>query len=69
MRRFWRGPPILLWVCCSRRTCGRLNRTPWPDSDYGDHADFDDYINRDYGPFEVLEAPLTASEALYRTDF
>lgn len=36
---------------------------------YGEHADFDEYIDNDYGPFEVLESPLIASEALYRTDF
>lgn len=36
---------------------------------YGDHTDFDEYIDSDYGPFEVLDVPLIASEALYRTDF
>lgn len=36
---------------------------------YGDHSDFDEYIDNDYGPFEVLDVPLIASEALYRTDF
>ncbi|SFM68424.1 Abortive infection C-terminus [Ectothiorhodospira mobilis] len=36
---------------------------------YGDHSDFDEYIDSDYGPFEVLDVPLIASEALYRTDF
>lgn len=36
---------------------------------YGDHSDFDEYIDSDYGPFEVLDVPLIASEALYHTDF
>lgn len=36
---------------------------------YGDHSDFDEYIDNDYGPFEVLDVPLIASEAPYRTDF
>lgn len=35
---------------------------------YGDHQDFDDYIDNDYGPFVVLETPLVASEALFQTD-
>lgn len=35
---------------------------------YGDHKDFDEWIDSDFGPFEVLETPLVASEALFRTD-
>lgn len=35
---------------------------------YGDHNDFDEWIDSDFGPFEVLETPLVASEALFRTD-
>lgn len=35
---------------------------------YGDHTDFDESIDAEYGPFEVLETPLLASEALFRTD-
>jgi len=35
---------------------------------YGDHNDFDERIDNDFGPFEVLETPLVASEALFRTD-
>ena len=35
---------------------------------YGDHKDFDEWIDNDYGPFEVLEAQLVASEALFKTD-
>lgn len=30
---------------------------------------FNDYIDNDNGPFEMLEIPLIASEALYRMDF
>lgn len=44
-------------------------RNPLSRFRYGDHADFDEYIDNDYGPFEVLEIPLIASEALFRTDF
>jgi hypothetical protein len=35
---------------------------------YGDHSDFDEWIDGEYGPFEVLDPPLIASEALFRTD-
>jgi hypothetical protein len=35
---------------------------------YGEHKDFDDWIDNDFGPFLVLETPLVASEALFRTD-
>jgi Abortive infection C-terminus len=44
-------------------------RDPLSRFRYGDHADFDETINSDYGPFEVLTTPLIASEALFRTDF
>lgn len=44
-------------------------RDPLARFAYGEHADFNDYIDNDHGPFEVLEIPLIASEALYRTDF
>lgn len=36
---------------------------------YGSHPDFDEYVDADYGPFDVMEVPLVASEALFRTDF
>ena len=35
---------------------------------YGDHSDFDEWIDADFGPFTILETPLIASEALFRTD-
>jgi len=35
---------------------------------YGDHKDFDERIDADFGPFEVLDTPLIASEAFFRTD-
>jgi len=35
---------------------------------YGDHKEFDDWVDTDFGPFEILETPLIASEALFRTD-
>lgn len=35
---------------------------------YGDHRDFDESIDNNFGPFEVLETPLIASEALFKTD-
>lgn len=36
---------------------------------YGDHHDFDEYVDSDYGPFDVMGVLLTASEALFQTDF
>ena len=44
-------------------------RDPLARFRYGDHRDFDDVIDNDFGPFEVLDVPLVASEALFRTDF
>lgn len=44
-------------------------RDPLSRFRYGEHADFDEVIDNDYGPFVVLEVPLIASEALFRTDF
>lgn len=44
-------------------------RDPLARFQYGDHSDFDEFIDNNFGPFEVLEVPLTASEALFRTDF
>lgn len=36
---------------------------------YRDHPDFDELLDSTYGPFEVLEVPILASEALFKTDF
>lgn len=36
---------------------------------YGDHPDFDEFVDNSFGPFELLDVQLTASEALFRTDF
>jgi hypothetical protein len=44
-------------------------RDPLSRFSYGEHPDFDAYIDNVHGPFEVLEIPLVASEALYKTDF
>jgi hypothetical protein len=44
-------------------------RDPLARFRYGDHSDFDELIDGDFGPFEVLNVQLTASEALFRTDF
>lgn len=44
-------------------------RDPLARFRYGDHSDFDELIDSDYGPFKVLEVQLVASEALFRTDF
>lgn len=44
-------------------------RDPLARFRYGEHADFDDFIDNGFGPFEVLEVQLAASEALFRTDF
>ena len=35
---------------------------------YTDYSDFNDSIDADFGTFEVLETPLVASEALFRTE-
>lgn len=48
---------------------GSAQRDPLSRFRYGSHADFDEYVDNDYGPFEVLDVPLVASEALYHTDF
>lgn len=44
-------------------------RDPLARFRYGDHPDFDEFVDNGFGPFEVLEVQLTASEALFRTDF
>lgn len=44
-------------------------RDPLSRFRYGEHSDFDEYIDTDYGPYVVLDILLIASEALYRTDF
>ena len=44
-------------------------RDPLARFAYEEHADFNESIDNEHGPFEVLEIPLIASEALYRTDF
>ncbi|MEA5446750.1 abortive infection family protein [Gammaproteobacteria bacterium AB-CW1] len=44
-------------------------RDPLSRFAYGEHPDFDEYIDNDHDPFMVLDIPLIASEALYRTDF
>jgi hypothetical protein len=44
-------------------------RDPLARFPYEEHADFNEYIDNDHGPFEVLGVPLVASESLYRTDF
>jgi hypothetical protein len=36
---------------------------------YGDHRDFDEQIDEDFGPFTILETELVASEVLFQTDF
>jgi Abortive infection C-terminus len=43
-------------------------RDPLTRFRYGDHADFDESIDNAFGPFEVLDVPLMASEALFRID-
>lgn len=45
------------------------HRDPLARFRYGEHADFDDFIDGTFGPFSVLDVQLVASEALYRTDF
>lgn len=45
------------------------HRDPLVRFAYEEHTDFNEYIDNDHGPFVVLDIPLIASEALYRTDF
>lgn len=44
-------------------------RDPMSRFRYGSHKEFDEFIDGEYGPFDVLDVPLIASEALYHTDF
>jgi hypothetical protein len=48
---------------------GSARRDPLARFRYGDHSDFDELIDGDFGPFEVLNVQLAASEALFWTDF
>lgn len=47
---------------------GPGERDPLMRFQYGDHGDFDEFIDDNFGPFEVLEVPVIASAALYWTD-
>lgn len=44
-------------------------RDPFARFRYGDHPDFDKSIDDNYGPFEVFDAPMVASEALFCIEF
>jgi len=44
-------------------------RDPLSRFRYGDHSDFDEVVDSNFGPFVVLDVPLLASEVLFRTDF
>jgi len=44
-------------------------RDPLARFRYGDHPDFDEAIDDDFGPYSVLDAEILASEALFHTDF
>jgi hypothetical protein len=46
-----------------------IRQDPQARFTYGQHGDFDEFIDLEHGPFIVLDVPLIASEALYRTDF
>jgi hypothetical protein len=50
-------------------TFGFGSARPFDKIRYGEHTDFDERIDNDFGPFEVLGVPLIASAALYHTDF
>lgn len=45
------------------------NRDPLARFRYGDHKEFDDWVDGEADAITVLETPLVPSEALYRTDF
>lgn len=44
-------------------------RDPLARFRYGNHPDFDEWVDGAFGPFTVLDVQLVASEALFRTDF
>ena len=48
---------------------GSAQRDPLARFRYGEHSDFDESIDGYFGPFQVLDVQLIASEALFRTDF
>ena len=48
---------------------GSAQRDPLARFQYGNHTDFDESIDGSFGPFQVLDVQLIASEALFRTDF
>jgi hypothetical protein len=45
------------------------NRDPITRFRYGDHKDFDDWVDSETDGIVVLDTPLVPSEALFRTDF
>ena len=44
------------------------DKKPFVRLRYGDHKDFDEWLDNNFGPFQLLQTPLVASEALFRTD-
>lgn len=47
---------------------GDANKDPLTRFRYGDHKDFDEWVDGEFDPYVVLETPLIASEALFKTD-
>lgn len=47
---------------------GGANKDPLSRFRYGDHQDFDEWVDGEFDPYVVLETPLIASEALFKTD-
>lgn len=47
---------------------GGANNDPLTRFRYGDHQDFDEWVDDEFDPYVVLETPLIASEALFKTD-
>lgn len=45
------------------------SRDPNSRFQYGDHRDFDEWVDSEAEPISVLDTPLIPSEALFRTDF
>lgn len=47
---------------------GGANNDPLARFRYGDHQDFNEWVDGDFDPYTVLDTPLIASEALFKTD-
>ena len=61
--------PMRWWGCFSRLTFVFDRHRSRAVSVWPDHQDFDEFIDENFGPFEIFDVPLIASEALFSTHF